>query len=116
MQFSPIKHYDSTFECVLPTGIRIADLLISRPNVTVIDLLSPPMAIWSLFRQLPQRDKLGIAVALTDRTLDIFSGDEGEAPDSRIETWSYNLVYQKSLAAIERRLRDLGRTADLNYV
>src|SRR5947209_7258940 len=55
--------YEAMFQSVLPEG-KLHKLLSSVKSPVVIDLMSPSSALYSLFKELSQESKLGIAVTL----------------------------------------------------
>jgi len=70
------EHDNATFEEYLKrfgavlNGIPLLERLKTAPSVTVVDLMSDTKALVSLFKDLPQKDKLGIAVGLKDNRTD----------------------------------------------
>jgi len=59
-----VSNYGWSFLGVLDENIK--DLLKNRKNPVVIDLMSPTDAIYSLFLEIPDKKKLGLAVSLED--------------------------------------------------
>lgn len=62
---SSIEDYEDTFKDILE-GKRIIDFVKDKPGPVIIDLMSSTKALESLFEQLPQSNKLGVAVSLED--------------------------------------------------
>jgi hypothetical protein len=60
-----IADYEFSFSGVLQKN-SIKDLLRDKENLVVIDLMAPSKTVSSLFKQLPDKSKLGIAVSLED--------------------------------------------------
>lgn len=63
--FTDIKNYESDFSKVL-NGSTIHDLLKNRQFPVVIDLMAPSGVLATLFERFPDRQKLGLAISLSD--------------------------------------------------
>lgn len=103
---SSMDEYNDVFEDVLDRGIF--ELVRHRPNPVVIDLMGPSTAISTLFPQIPQKSKLGIALSLHDKRK-----PEEKARDIRlnIHQISGDILRKKTWKEIEDKLQD--RKADL---
>lgn len=103
---SSMDEYNDVFEDVLDKGIF--KLLIDRPNPVVIDLMGPSKAISTLFPQIPQQSKLGIALSFLDKRT-----PEEKARDIELNIYqiSGDILQRKTWKELEDKLQ--GRKADL---
>lgn len=62
---SNIDSYDKTFRLALG-GTSIASFIKDRKSPVVVDLMAPSHALQSLFRKVPDKNKFGLAVSLSD--------------------------------------------------
>ncbi len=65
---SPIREYEEEFKALLPYA-SIKSFVFQKPSPVVLDLMAPSGALRSLFKDLRQKDKLGVAVSLSDLRL-----------------------------------------------
>jgi hypothetical protein len=104
---SRIEDYWSEFEIVLQNRDVLADLKAASDPV-VIDLLSSTVAVSTLFRDLPQEHKLGIAVGRSDKR-----SRRQQAKEARlgIHQIAGDITHPKTWQEIEKILA--GRKANL---
>ena len=99
---SNISDYDSSF------GLEIKDILKGKENPIVIDFMAPSGTLNFLFKQIPDKNKLGIAISLEDlRT------DQERKKDSNLNVVQIpgDILKSSTWEKIEYHLQ--GRKADL---
>ncbi|MEK7450937.1 MAG: hypothetical protein AAB662_03320 [Patescibacteria group bacterium] len=62
---SPIEDYEDVFKVLLPYA-SIKSFVSQKPSPVVLDLMAPADTLRSLFKDLKQENKLGVAVSLSD--------------------------------------------------
>lgn len=104
---SGITDYQRTFS-ETSGGINIVDFLRGRLSPVVIDLMAPPQTLVSLFKQLPQKSKLGLAVSLGD-----LRSDEEKRRDDKLNIHQVagDITQSSAWKAINKELK--GKKADL---
>lgn len=102
-----IESYEISFREVL-NGSTILDLLKDRPFPVVIDLMGPSKAVSTLFKKFPDKQKLGLAVSLSD----LRSGRQKERDEKlNVIQIAGDIMRSSTWNEIERKLQ--GHKADL---
>ncbi|MFA6992377.1 MAG: hypothetical protein WC269_03810, partial [Candidatus Gracilibacteria bacterium] len=104
---SSIDTYHNWFINVLE-GKTIADLLTDKEKPVVVDLMSSTGALASLFEELPQQDKLGIAVSLGDSRTEEYKAEDKKLGIVQVVG---DIVSSSTWRDIKKELQ--GRKADL---
>jgi len=107
VQHSTFSEYLERFKDVVD-GVKLVDHLKTVPSPTIIDFMSSTDALVGLFPQLPQQDRLGIAVGLKDhRTPGEKARDEGLGVHQVIGDITSSATWRKLIEGLKGRKADV---------